>query len=118
MKSLLKRSNPRRQWLMIVVVTSAFLGLIMLNTNPNQAGPFIITVFFLVLFSCLYAFGQFIRHLFITEPQPRSALVVGVSTFIGGGMVALNTISLGVGEVVLLVILAVLGAFYWSRLRQ
>ena len=91
-------------------------GLI-LSTTPDRIGPLGITLFFLTLLLTLVSIGMIIRGTFLRQPSSSSLLLVIISSIAVAGALALNTIELGIGDVILLILFVITFTIYWAKLR-
>lgn len=100
-----------------VVAGVGIILFMLLGTTPDRIGPLGITVFFIVLLFTLFNFGVMIRNGLLKQPGSSSLLFVIVTSVALTGALALNTIELGVGDVVLLVLFVLTFTVYWTKLR-
>ena len=87
------------------------------GTTPDRVGPIGITVFFLLLSLTLFCLGMWLRSVVLAEPKSTSLLVVILASTLPVGALALNTIDLQIGEIMLLFLFSVTLIIYWTKLR-
>lgn len=104
----------------LVIAALAGVGVILfllLSTTPDRIGPIGITVFFIILLLTLISIGLLIRNGLLPQPKSASLLLAVVVPICLTGALALNTIELGIGDVVLLVLFVITFTIYWTKLR-
>ena len=101
-------------WLFVSITG---LILLLLGTTPDRVGPTGITLFFLLIFASIMALGMLLRHFLAKTGGSASQLsVILVSAAITSAL-AIGTIQLQIGDILLLALFVVTFSVYWSRLR-
>lgn len=86
-------------------------------TTPDRAGPVGITTFFISLGLGLFFSLMWLRTMVLKHPTSNSTFAAAITALIIVGALALNTISIGVGEIVLMGLFTVLIITYWLKIR-
>lgn len=102
---------------MMSIVGIIFLILFLLSTTPDRIGPTGITAFFIILLLTLVSIGLTMRLTLLHNPNSSSLLLVIVTSLAITGALALNTIEIGMGEIILLVLFIITFTIYWTKLR-
>ena len=116
-----KQNQRRRKVLTASVVWSVFsvFGalLFLLGTTPDRAGPLGITLFFILVFIGLLSLGTILRlwlaQLADSRGQLTVVLIAGAST----AALAIGTIELQLGDIILLGLFVLTFSIYWYKLR-
>lgn len=109
---------PLGRRLLVVLILSSLVIYTLLGTTPDRVGPVGITGLFILLLLLSINLGMLIRSIILDQPSSLSALFVVLLSIGAVALLALNTISVGIGDVFLIAIFVVLFMVYWSKLRQ
>lgn len=118
-----KNTNAAKSFSVTRLIVSFMVGVVVLlilvlSTTPDRIGPLGITVFFLVLLLTLINLGLIFRATFMPRAASSSLLLVIVTSLAITGALALNTIEIGLGEIVLLSLFTLTFGIYWTKLRR
>jgi len=108
----------RIKLLLLAVITTGLVALLLFGTTPDRAGPLGISLFFILVFLALLIWGQLLRHLIFKQPQGTSLLLIVLSS---AGLVialAIGTIEIQMGDIILLTLFIVTFTLYWAKLRK
>jgi len=101
-------------WLFVSITG---LILLLLGTTPDRVGPTGITLFFLLVFASLMATGMLFRQFLAKTGGSASQLFVILASAAITSALAIGTIQLQIGDIILLALFVVTFSVYWSRLR-
>jgi len=103
--------------LVLLGLSAGGLSLLLLGTTPDEIGPLGITLFFILGFLTLASLGLLIRSQLLKLTGGASQLFVILSSAAIIGALAISTIELQTGDVVLLSLFVISFSLYWTRLR-
>lgn len=116
-KQQLQRRRQTVASLLLLIVSLGGLGLLMFGTTPDRVGPLGITLFFILVFLGLSSLGLLIRTALLRREGSTSQLLVILSSAAITGALAIGTIELQIGDIILLSLFVISFALYWTRLR-
>lgn len=93
------------------------LALLLFGSTPDRVGPMGITLFFLLVFISLLAMGTLIRLRFKSGHSGAGQLLIVLLAAAVTSALAINTIELQIGDVILLGLFILTFSVYWTRLR-
>lgn len=111
------KRKSTRYWGLASLFLAAAAATLLTNTTPDRVGPIGITVFFLVLMLGLFSSGMWLRSILFKSPKSTSLLAVILLATLSVSALALNTISIQLGEILLLLMFALTLIIYWTKLR-
>jgi hypothetical protein len=108
--------HPTITKICLFIIATIVLGFFVFGTSPERVGPFGITLFFGVVLVAAALGIELLSLLIIGKSIPlgwRLSAALLLTSFL-----ALSTVSVGAGDVVLIAVLFVAMVLYWSRISR
>lgn len=109
--------TQKRFWFWLGLLGLFGLSYILLASTPDNVGPIGITVFFILTGLTLFTLLMWVRARVLSEPTSISLLTAVIISVLSTGALALNTIDIQIGEILLLVIFGAMLCVYWLKVR-
>jgi hypothetical protein len=107
----------KRLWFWLGLLSLAAIFYLLFGSTPDSVGPIGITIFFFLLCSVIFFGLMWLRALLFKQPSSLSLLAAALVAILSTGAVALNTIEIQTGEILLLIIFGAMLSIYWLKVK-